>query len=313
MSAETTDSTRSRTTTDTAIADLDAAGCSDGAPSARNLLVTVFGDVVAPIGPETELTVQGLAAVLADFGASERLVRTSLTRLVNDDLLAARASGRRSFYRVAPTAIDLFAAADERIYRGRPEPWDGHWTVVVLDGAESTPERRAVLRQALTVSGMGAVAPNVLASPIVSPLTAAETVRRVGGFEQVLVLRSNVVPGDGLIDPVTLTRRCVEIDQLEQRYAAIAQRFAAFDDRTLDGIDESGAAKLRLLVVSTFRRVVLADPMLPVELLPDDWAGTRARRETARVYRAVNARSDRHLAAILDRPVATSESRFRPA
>src|SRR5688572_25655361 len=92
-------------------ADLDAAVCSGGAPSARNLLVTVFGDVVAPLGPETELTVQQLSAVLADFGASERLVRTSLTRLVNDDLLAARASGRRSFYRVAPTAIDLFATA----------------------------------------------------------------------------------------------------------------------------------------------------------------------------------------------------------
>ena len=293
-------------------ADLDAAVCSGGAPSARNLLVTVFGDVVAPLGPETELTVQQLSAVLADFGASERLVRTSLTRLVNDDLLAARASGRRSFYRVAPTAIDLFATADDRIYRGQSEPWDGHWTVVVLDGAESTPERRAVLRQELVVRGMGVVAPNVLASPIVSPLTAAETIGRFGGFEQVLVTRSSVVTGAGLIDPAALARRCVELDQLEQRYEAIVERFAAFDDRTLAGLDESAAAKLRLLVVSTFRRVVLADPMLPVELLPREWAGARARRQAARVYRAVSATSDRHLAALLGRPVETPESRFRP-
>lgn len=294
-----------------AVAGLDAALCSDGAPSARNLLVTVFGDVVAPMGPETEVTVQGLAAALADFGVNERLVRTSLTRLVNDDLLAVRASGRRSFYRIAATAVDLFAAADERIYRGRPAPWDGHWTVVVLDGAESTADHRAALRSELAAAGLGGVAPNVLASPIVAPATAAEAVRRVGGFEQVLVLRATTVPGHGLADPAALARRCVDLDQLEHRYEALAARFGAFDDATLAALDDARSAKLRLLVVSTFRRVALADPMLPAGLLPGDWAGDRARAEAARVYGAVAARADRHLAGLLDHPVSTSDSRFR--
>lgn len=292
------------------IGHLDAAVCSDGAPSARNLLVTVFGDVVAPNGPATEVTVQGLAATLADFGVNERLVRTSLTRLVNDDLLAVRASGRRSFYRVAPTALDLFAAADARIYRGRPEPWDGHWTVVVLDGAESTPDRRAALRNELAAAGLGVVAPNVLASPIVSAPSAADTVRRVGGFEQVLVMRSTVVPGEGLADPVGLARRCVDLDELERGYEALAARFGAFDDELLAALDEARSAKLRLLVVATFRRVVLADPLLPAELLPHDWAGRRARQEAARVYQAVAARADRHLARLLDCPIATPDPRF---
>jgi phenylacetic acid degradation operon negative regulatory protein len=213
---------------------------------------------------------------------------------------------------VAPTAIDLFAAADDRIYRGRPDPWDGHWTLVVLDGAESTPERRATLRQELAATGLGVVAPNVLASPTVSPSIVAETVARVGGFEQVLAMRSTVVPGAGLADPVALARRCVDLDALEQRYAALAERFRAFDDETLESLDEARATKLRLLVVSTFRRVVLADPMLPPELLPTDWAGDRARREAARVYGAVLGRSDRTLAALLDHLVTTPPSRFRP-
>jgi phenylacetic acid degradation operon negative regulatory protein len=293
------------------IADLDAAMCSDGAPSARNLLVTVFGDVVVPAGPETEVTVQGLTAALADFGVNERLVRTSLTRLVNDGLLAVRTSGRRSFYRVAPTATDLFAAADERIYRGRPEPWDGHWTLVVLDGAESTPVRRATLRQELTSAGLGVVAPNVLASPVVAPSIVAETVARVAGFEQVLVMRSTVVPGAGLADPVALARRCSDLDGLEQRYDALADRFASFDDGRLDELDAARASKLRLLLVSTFRRVVLTDPMLSRELLPAEWAGDRARREATRVYHAVAERADRHLEAQLEHPVGTSPSRFR--
>lgn len=293
-----------------AVTDLDAAVCSKGAPSARNLLVTVFGDVVAPLGFDTEVSVQALAAVLADFGVSERLVRTSLTRLVNDELLAVRTRGRRSSYRIAPAAVDLFAAADARIYRGRPDAWDGRWTVVVLDGAEATAEQRAELRQELTGRGLGVVAPNVLASPIVSAPVAAETVRRVGGFEHVIVLRSTVVPGTGLADAAALARRCVDLDVVEQGYAALAARFAAFDDATLAGLDERRAAKLRLLVVSTFRRMVLLDPMLVPELLPDCWAGARARREAARIYAAVSARADRHLSALLERPVATPTPRF---
>lgn len=297
----------------TAVSDLDAAVCSEGAPSARNLLVTVFGDVLVPAATETgaEVSVQALAAVLADFGVNERLVRTSLTRLVNDELLAVRQEGRRSNYRVAPQAIDLFAAADERIYRGRPESWDGRWTVVVLDGAESTAARRAFLRNELVGAGLGVVAPNVLVSPVVPPAVVAAAVRRVGGFEQVLVLRSSVVPGDGLADPVALARRCVPLDDLERRYEQLAVRFSAFDDGTLTALDHARAAKLRLLVVATFRRVVLADPMLPAELLPTDWAGDRARREAARVYAAVRVGSDRHLSRLLDRTVATPASRFR--
>lgn len=288
--------------------DLDDAVCSDGAPSARNLIVTVFGDVLVPVAPETETTVQSLAAVLADFGVNERLVRTSLTRLVNEGLLVVRPEGRRSFYRVAPEAIDLFATADERIYRGRPVPWDGAWTLVVLDGAESTPEHRAALRHELSSLGLGVVAPNVLGSPIVAPEAAAAAVGAVGGFEQVLVTRSTLVPGDGLAGGPHLARRCLGLDDLEHAYRELGDRFASFTDPT--GLDDARAAKLRLLVVSTFRRLVLTDPMLPADLLPDDWAGDRARCEAARVYTAVSAAADGHLSALLGVEVTTSRDRF---
>lgn len=294
-----------------ALTALDRAVCSDGAPSARNLLVTVFGDVVVTAGPTTEVTVQSLTAVLAGFGVNERLVRTSLTRLVNDELLAVRASGRRSFYRVAPTAVELFAEADERIYRGWPDDtWDGHWTLVVLDGADSTAERRAMLRQELSALGLGVVAPNVLASPIVASSSVARVVARAGGFEQVLVTRSSVVPGAGLTDPVALARRCLDLEGLEARYEALADRFEAFDDGALAALDGARATKLRLLVVSTFRRLVLADPMLPPELLPAGWAGDRARRAAARVYEAVRDRSDRTLVELLGVPLRTEAGRF---
>src|SRR5690554_5229410 len=94
------------------LADLRDASCSDGAPSARNLLVTLFGDGVAPHGTDIALPVSALADLLGSFGANERLIRTSLTRLANDGMLMARANGRRSFYGIHDGSIELFAAAD---------------------------------------------------------------------------------------------------------------------------------------------------------------------------------------------------------
>lgn len=296
-----------------ALADLDAAVCSDGAPSARNLLVTVFGDVLLTIGSDIEITVQALTAVLADFGVNERLVRTSLSRLVSDDLLAVRPDGRRSFYRVAPSALDLFARGDERIYRGRHVPWDGQWTLVVLDGAESTAQHRARLRQELAGLGLGTVAPNVMGSPTVAPESVADTVERLGGFDHVLVTRSALTAGDGLLGDGSLAGRCLGLDEVEQRYDELATRLSRFDESLLDAIDDRRAAKLRLLVVATFRRIVFAEPLVPEAVLPTDWSGYRARGEAARIYRSVAARADDRLRPLVGLDLRTDPARFAPS
>lgn len=292
------------------IEDVRGAACSDGAPSARNLIVTVFGDVVVPAGDATELTVADLAAVLAGFGVNERLVRTSLSRIVADGLLVARSSGRRSFYRVHPDALDLFRSADRRIYRPSTEPWDGSWTLVVLDGNEASPSRRARLRHELGWAGFGTVAPNVMASPVVEPDAVIDTVARVGGFSNVLVTRSTLHDGDGVLGRDELVRRAVELDELEASYATFSDRFAALGDDDLARLDDALALKTRLLLVSTFRRVALADPQLPPELLPADWAGQRARREADRVYRAVCAAADREVTTLTGLRAATDPGRF---
>jgi phenylacetic acid degradation operon negative regulatory protein len=275
--------------------DLRSATCSNGAPSARNLLVTVFGDALLPHGDDTPASVGSLAGLLSSFGVNERLVRTSLSRLVNDDLLAVDSEGRRSFYRVAPGAIELFRRADERIYRGGAGEWDGSWTIVVIDGSESTPNRRTKLRQELSWAGLGIVAPNVMASPVVDAEVVASVVARVGGFEQVLVARSSVVEGAGTLGAEELARRCAPLDDIASRYGRFVDRFSRFDAAALARLDVEQSFKLRLLLVAAFRRIVLADPSLPAPLVPADWIGDRARRVAAAVYGAVVERAEAFL------------------
>lgn len=292
------------------IADIRAAACSDGAPSARNLIVTVFGDVVLPAGDDVELTVADLTALLAGFGVNERLVRTSLSRIVRDGLLVPRSCGRRSFYRVHPEARELFRTADRRIYRGSTTSWDGSWTLVVLDGNEATPAKRARLRQELAWAGLGTVAPNVMASPVTDPDVVIDTVARVGDFSNVLVTRSTLREGKGVLDRDKLVRRAVELDELEASYVAFSDRFAALSDEGLAQLDDALALKTRLLLVSTFRRIALLDPQLPPELLPAGWAGERARRVADHVYRSVSPAADRCIRAATNLDVASDPGRF---
>ncbi len=283
-----------------AVERLNEATSSDGAPSARNLLVTVFGDALLPHGVDAAVSVRSLARLLAPFDVSERLVRTSLTRLVNDGILTTRSVGRRSFYGVDHKSMPLFRRADGRIYGSRQAEWDRTWTIVVIDGTEATAAKRARLRQRLTWAGLGVVAPNVMASPVVTVEEAALVVDQTGGFSNVLVSRSHVYDGASTIDEEELARRCAPVDELAARYDEFVDVFLDFDRNTLIGLSPVDSFKLRTLLIATYRRIVLVDPLLPERLLPDGWAGAKARALAAFVYGAVADASERHLAGVIE-------------
>lgn len=273
---------------------------SNGAPSARNLLVTVFGDALLPHGPTTAASPRSLAALLASFEVNERLVRTSLTRLVNDGLLLVESVGRRSFYRVAPEALALFERADGRIYGPLHPDWDGSWTIVVIDAAEGSTASRSALRQELAWAGLGTVAPNVMASPVVAAADAAAVVDRLGGFTNVLVTRSQVVEGAGTVSADELAHRAVELGEVAGRYGGFVERFEPFAD--VDPAEPELAFKLRTLMVASYRRIVLTDPLLPAELLPADWIGNRARVVAAEVYDRCADAAEGFLAGTVELP-----------
>lgn len=289
----------------TPVDELTRATCSNGAPSARNLLVTVFGDALLPLGDSTAASVASLTTLLGAFGVNDRLVRTSLSRLVDDGLVSVRRTDRRSAYMVAPASVELFRRADDRIYRTTTADWDGSWTLVVIDGSEATARRRAALRQALTWAGLGVVAPNVLASPVVDAHDAAAVVTGVGGFANVLVSRSTVIETVGTLGSEELARRCVGLDDIADGYGRFIDQFERFGVKTARELQPEAAWKLRTLLVGSFRRIVLSDPLLPVALLPADWSGAAARRVAGELYRAAFPRSQEYLASVIGTDLVT--------
>ncbi|MGB9333065.1 MAG: hypothetical protein WCB10_20035, partial [Steroidobacteraceae bacterium] len=131
---------------------------------AGSLLVTIFGDAIAPRAGI--VTLGSLIRLAAPFGLSERLVRTAAARLAREGWLAAKRSGRRSEYRLSRAGAVRFAEATRRIYAPAPPGWDGRWTLLMLPAGRRRP---AQLRESLRWLGFGQLSAAVFAHPGTTP------------------------------------------------------------------------------------------------------------------------------------------------
>lgn len=262
--------------------------------SARVLLVSVFGDSLHPRGDAVWLT--SLAALVAPFGVSDRLVRTSVQRLVAEGILERTAVGRRSFYSVAAAATADFDQAESRIYHRRASTWDRRWTLVVvppegLDGA-----KRARLRERLGWIGFDAVTPTVFASPTLGAADARDVIAGLDLAGEVVVLSAETDDDTG---GRLLTGMSGALDTAGRLFRAFTERYREIASQ----IDAAGeltdqqAFCLRTLIVHDYRRAVLVDPGLPTTLVPEHWMGERAYTLARTIHSEVSAAADRHVRA----------------
>ena len=246
-----------------------------GEPSRTwSLIVTVFGDAIAPRGGTV-----WLGTLLAFFRAldiGDGVVRTAMSRLASDGWLERSRVGRNSYYRLADKGRDAFREASARIYAPRPPVWAGHFDLAMTSPA--TP--RAVFEAA----GFGMVAPGVWIAP---GGTA------VGPVEGVLRLQAQ---GDADTQRA-LAARCWPLEATEAAYARFLAAFGPLRSALEEGVafTDWEAFAARILMIHNYRRIVLRDPFLPVELLPADWPGAAARQLCAGVYARVSAASERWL------------------
>jgi phenylacetic acid degradation operon negative regulatory protein len=262
--------------------------------SARVLLVSVFGDSLHPRGGAVWLT--SLAALVAPFGVSDRLVRTSVRRLVAEGILERNAVGRRSFYSVAAGATADFDQAESRIYHHRASRWDRRWTLVLVPPEGLDGSKRARLRDRLGWIGFDAVTPTVFASPTLGAVDARNVVAGLDLTGEVVVLCAETDDDaggrllTGMSGALDTAGRLFRI--FTERYGDIASHIDAAGELT-----DQQAFCLRTLVVHDYRRAVLVDPGLPTTLVPEHWMGERAYAVARTTYSAVTAAADRHVQA----------------
>lgn len=255
-----------------------------------SLLITLFGDAIAPRGGT--VTLGSLIDLAQPFGLAERLVRTAVARLAAEGWLAATRHGRRSEYRLTESGRKLFAEATRRIYGVNPSSWDGRWTLAVLPPAGG--HSRGNIRDELRWLGFGQLSPGVYAHPACTLQEARGWLVTLGCANRCRLFKSAT---EGVAADRRLAVEGWNLAGIARRYRRFRDTFAPLQAalRDSDSLAPQAAFLVRTLLIHEYRKIHLQDPLLPPALLPAPWVGTEAYELTASLYGRVFAAAERFL------------------
>jgi phenylacetic acid degradation operon negative regulatory protein len=258
-----------------------------------SLIVTLFGDAIMPRGGAVALG--SLIDLTAPFGLNERLVRTATARLVHDGWLEGRREGKLSEYRLSKNGRERFAEATKRIYSEPDTQWSGRWTLMVVPPMRAA-ERRAI-REELVWRGFGEISASVFAHPEFDSRTLRSQRRSAGLLSKVIAFDAALAADDA---PQQLVHLGWDLDDLGIRYQRFVKRFgsiAAELERRRE-IQPADCFLVRTLLIHEYRRLHLRDPLLPAQLLRDNWPGAQAAALCRDIYARVFAPSEIHLSRV---------------
>ena len=254
-----------------------------------SLIITLFGDTVSQHGHT--LWLGSLVQALAPLGVNERLVRTSVFRLVKEGWLEADRVGRRSYYRFTTHGTAEYERAARRIYATEDTTWEGHWQILIpLAIAESD---RDDFRRSLNWQGFRAIAPGTFAKPGSPGRALRETLEEFGAADKVMLFDATSSTLGSAKRLRKLVHESWQLDATAAAYRDFLENFRplqrwASRQRQLD---PEAAFIVRTLLIHDFRRALLHDTPLPEELLPPGWPGAEALALTGSLYQALAAAS----------------------
>ena len=248
----------------------------------KSLIITFFGDIVSQHGGIISLG--SLISALAKFRINERLVRTTVFRLVQDDWLKSYRMGRRSYYQFSDYGEHEYKRAAKRIYSTRGARWSGLWQLVVP--VKVTDSCREKLMRSLRWQGYRNIAPGLLAKPGEPGSELAETLNEFKAMKDVLVMTATTqeISSPKLVQD--LVYRSWALDEVEIGYSEFLACYTPVRGWLTENapVSPETAYLIRLMLIHDYRRLLLRDRSVPQELLPPSWPGIQARQVAADIY-----------------------------
>lgn len=280
--------------------------------SGTSIIITVFGDCVSQHGGSIWLG--SLIRALAPLGFNERLVRTSVFRLVNDGWLSVSKIARRSYYSFTDSGYRQFERVARRIYQAEQPVWDNGWTLLLINQVPM--EKRQELRKKLLWQGFGQLSQDLFAHHQFDTLSLDEILVETGVVNDVVVLSAEA---QGLPSRLALKALAQEkwgIAELEKKYKRFLVIFRPALDAMIksNNLDPETCFLMRTLLIHEYRRILLKDHDLPVELLPSGWPGVNVRNLTVNLYTRLSPGAEQFITTELESsegPLSAASSSFR--
>ncbi len=253
--------------------------------------------VLSAIGTDGRLRAGPLFAMASLLGHSDKAMRDCLARITREGLLEHLSGrGKSADYAVtgagqASLDADLgWTAFAHRVDAGL-EPWDGYWHLTGFEIPEARRGARDAMRNLLVELGAAPIQSGLYAYAFDLTDFVLQLAAHLGVAGTVTsFMTGSIQVGDGSRDE-ELVDRLWPLTVLADRYAGVEQQLAAVIDQA-SLIDGDRLAALMLAATLDVEAVLRDDPLLPAELLPAGWAGSRARQAFMAAHAAVSAHSE---------------------
>ncbi|MDZ5472788.1 phenylacetic acid degradation operon negative regulatory protein PaaX [Bacillus sp. 31A1R] len=242
----------------------------------RSMIFTLYGDYISHYG--SKIWIGSLIRLLNEFGHNDQSVRAAISRMNKQGWVQSEKIGNKSYYSLTERGQKRIDEAAKRIFKLKPEEWDGKWRILMYTIPEEIRTVRDELRKELVWSGFGTmsnscwVSANNLDKQVYDLIEKYEIQDYVDFF---------IATYDGPHKNTRIVEKSWDLQEINEKYQEFigeySQKYIIDKNKIQKGqMTPAECFVERTKLVHEYRKFLFVDPGLPEELLPEKWLGGHA-------------------------------------
>ncbi|MET1177385.1 phenylacetic acid degradation operon negative regulatory protein PaaX [Peribacillus sp. NPDC094092] len=242
----------------------------------QSMIFTIYGDYIRNYG--NKIWIGSLIRLLKEFGHNEQGVRVAVSRMVKQGWIQSEKQGNKSYYFLTDRGVQRMDEAANRIYKMKPNEWDGKWRILMYTIPEDKRQLRDDLRKELLWSGFGSFSSGCWISPNDLEKQINRLIEKYDIKEYVDFFISEY---KGPKENQSLVEKSWHLEEIENKYEEFIEKYSKqfIVHQSIINRGEMSDADCfveRTNLVHEYRKFLFIDPGLPKELLPSKWNGNHA-------------------------------------
>ncbi|MBT2602176.1 phenylacetic acid degradation operon negative regulatory protein PaaX [Peribacillus simplex] len=242
----------------------------------QSMIFTIYGDYIRNYG--SKIWIGSLIRLLKEFGHNEQGVRVAVSRMVKQGWIQSEKQGNKSYYFLTDRGVQRMDEAANRIYKMKPNEWDGKWRILMYTIPEDKRQLRDDLRKELLWSGFGSFSSGCWISPNDLEKQINRLIEKYDIDEYVDFFISEY---KGPKENQSLVEKSWHLEEIENKYEEFIEKYSKqfIVHQSIISRGEMSDADCfveRTNLVHEYRKFLFIDPGLPKELLPSKWNGNHA-------------------------------------
>ncbi|EFM11535.1 putative transcriptional regulator, PaaX family [Paenibacillus curdlanolyticus YK9] len=234
-------------------------------------MISVEKQILYLLSRTAEMSVQELLRIYQRRDYTSQSIRNALFNLKKEGYVD---SPTRSYYSILPRGHEFIRSINQKPSFYNKE-WDGSWYVLLFEIPEKDRQVRNQLRTQIRQIGFGSLYHSVYVSPwdYTSEVDQLSSKLQMDG--RLSLLKGKFVMGDMISERV---KEIWPLDEINEVYVAKRQWFRNEFIPSAEPLNTKSDEELFVYFLTLGELIAelsLTDPMLPKQLLPEDWEGDK--------------------------------------